>query len=284
MTRCTSGNQLQPAPYDGKYYFPSQLGINPATGKLVSTVGSTNGVKASQPGTNCTICVTNPDSTDKYRFGTPMLPPGKYVVEVVMPPGYEVYKEEDKNLLIGDNFIAPAVQEFAGLGANVFILPDQASVASMYDESGTGYNGTNYQNSTTGLGLNQELSGVPGFPGYTDPVWPCVGEMRVVPDYLSLFPRNLETAPFAGATRPLCDRKEVTLGNQMAVNARFFIFTSTHIAAKYTGVITDDYTSEFDPFSPQFGEKFATAQHARLHQGLPRQRDLPRVLRPLGRL
>jgi hypothetical protein len=250
------GNQLQPAPYDGKYYFPSSLGINPTTGKLVSTVGSTNGVAAKMAGTNCIVCVANPDSTDKYRVSTPMLPPGKYVVEVIMPPGYEVYKEEDKNLLIGDNFVAPAVQEFAGLGGDIFIVPDQASVASMYDESGAGYNGTNYQDSTTGLGLSQELSGVPGFPGYTDPVWPCVGEMRVVPDYLSIFPGAKETAPFAGATRPLCDRKEVTLTNQMAVNARFFIFTSTHIASKYTGVITDDYTSEFDPFAPQFGEKF----------------------------
>ena len=81
--------------------------------------------------------------------------------------------------------------------------------------------------------------------------------MRVVPDYLSLFPQAQETAPFAGATRPLCDRKEVTLTNQMAVSVKFFIFTSTHIAAKYTGVITDDFTSEFDPFAPQFGEKFA---------------------------
>ena len=250
-------NQFQPAPYDGKYIFPSSLGINPTTGKLVGTIGSTNGVAAKMGGTNCTICVANPDSTDPYRFGNPMLPPGKYVVEVIMPPGYEVYKEEDKNLLIGDNFIAPAVQQFAGLGGDVFILPDQASVASMYDESGAGYNGNNYQNSTTGTGLADELSGVPGFPGYTDPVWPCVGEMRVVPDYLSEFPQAKETAPFAGATRPLCDRKEVTLINQMAVNARFFIFTSTHIAAKYTGVITDDFTSEFDPFAPQFGEKFA---------------------------
>ncbi len=254
-------NQLQPAPYDGKYFFPSSLGIDPTPGtnygKLVAQKGSTNGVSASMNGTNCTICVANPDSSDKWRFGNPMLPPGKYVVETVMPAGYEVYKEEDKNLLIGDNFIAPVTQQFGGLGTDIFILPDQASVASMYDETGAGYNGTNYQNSTTGLGLADELSGVPGFPGYTDPVWPCVGEMRVVPDYLSLFPQNLETAPFAGATRPLCDRKEVTLPNQMAVSARFFVFTSTHIAAKYTGVITDDFTSEFDPFSPQFGEKFS---------------------------
>jgi hypothetical protein len=251
------GNQLQPAPYDGKYSFPSSLGINPATGKLLAVKGATNGVASNMNGTNCTICVANPDTTDAYRVGTPMLPPGKYVVQVIMPPGYEVYKEEDKNLLIGDNFISPVTQEFAGLGADIFIIPDQASVASLYDESGAGYNPNNYQDQTSSLGLSDELSGVPGFPGFQDPLWPCVGEMRVVPDYLSLFPQAKEDAPFAGATRPLCDRKEVTLQNQMSVSAKFYIFTSTHIASKFAGGITDDYTSEFDPFAPQFGEKFS---------------------------
>jgi hypothetical protein len=250
-------NQLQPAPYDGFYQFPSSLGVIATTGKPLTTNGSTNGVPSSLPGTNCTVCVGNPDSTDKYRVGTPMLPPGKYVVEVVMPAGYEVYKEEDKNLLIGDNFIAPTTVQFPGLGGSIFIIPDQASVASLYEPGGSGFNGTNYQNSTTATGLNEELSGVPGTPGFQDPVWPCVGEMRVVPDYLSLFPQAKETAPFAGATRPLCDRKEVTLSDQMNVSAKFFIFTSTHIAAKFTGVITNDFTAEFDPFSPQFGEKFS---------------------------
>ena len=266
-----SWSQLQPAPYDGKYSFPSSLGVNPTTGKPLPTFGcvgnaagtpcpaaSGNGVTVSNmPGTNCTVCVPNPDSTDHYRFGTPMLPPGKYVVQVIMPPGFEVYKEEDKNLLIGDNFIAPAVQQFAGLGGDIFIIPDQASVASLYDPNANGYNPTNYQNATTGLSLQGGmLSGVPGYPGFQDPVWPCVGEMRVVPDFLSLFPNVQETAPFAGATRPLCDRKEVTLPDQMSVSLKFFIFTSTHIASKFTGVITDDFTSEFDPFAPQFGEKF----------------------------
>ncbi|MBV8803653.1 MAG: hypothetical protein JO042_01375, partial [Sinobacteraceae bacterium] len=61
----------------------------------------------------------------------------------------------------------------------------------------------------------------------------------------------------AGASRPLCDRKEVTLGDQAGAIAKFYVYTSTHIASKFTGGITDDYTSEFDPFSPQFGEKFA---------------------------
>ena len=272
-------NQVQPAPYDGKYFFPSVLGINPTTGKINTTLtggvggtgpGTTGFTAASMPGTNCTVCVANPTTIakppaggdfsgyDPYRAGTPMLPPGKYTVEVVMPPGYEIYKEEDKNLLIGDNFIAPVTQQFGGLGADIFIIPDQASVSSMYDSNGNGYNPNNYQNQTTNLDLvGQTLSGVPGFPGFQDPVWPCVGETRVVPDYLSLFPQAKEVAPFAGAMRPLCDRKEVILVSQESANVRFFVYTSTHIASKYTGVITDDFTSEFDPFAPQFGEKFA---------------------------
>ncbi|HYM07703.1 MAG TPA: hypothetical protein VEU11_14195 [Terriglobales bacterium] len=302
-------NQLQPAPFDGKYMFPSVLGMSPTTGKpdtsLTGGVGApvwyfakpyaigdvvvyngtaytaaaantgvipgstgntawtaattlpTNFVAADMPGTNCTICVGNPDTSDNWRAGTPMLPPGKYVVQVVMPPGFEVYKEEDKNLLIGDNYIGPVTQSVAGVGGAIFIVPDQASVASMYDPTGAGYNPNNFQNSTTATGLTEELSGVPGYPGFTDPVWPCVGETRIVPDYLSLFPQAFEAAPYAGASRPLCDRKEVTLPDQMAVSVKFALFTSTHIASKYTGVITDDLTSEFDPFSPQFGEKFS---------------------------
>jgi len=86
-----------------------------------------------------------------------------------------------------------------------------------------------------------------------------VGASRIVPNYISLFPRSGEVAPFAGATRNLCDRKEVTLQDQMSALAKFWVFSSTHVAAHFTGVITDDYTSEFDPFSPQFGEKFSPA-------------------------
>jgi len=57
-----------------------------------------------------------------------MLPAGKYVVEVVVPPGYELVKEEDKNILLGDTYDGPVTSQFAGFG-NVFIMPDQASVA-----------------------------------------------------------------------------------------------------------------------------------------------------------
>jgi hypothetical protein len=227
-------NQIQPAPYDGMYQFPSVTAFNPTTGKPA--------------GTNCTACVPNPDASDTYRVGTPMLPAGKYVVEMVVPPGYELVKEEDKNILIGDNYIAPVTQQFAGLG-NIFILPDQAEV-SAYS------NPNNVQNPTNTLGRTT-LPSHEGDTGSVETFWPCVGAQRVVPDYISLFPQSGEVAPFAGATRNLCDRKEVTLTDQSAALAKFWVFSSTHVAAHYTGVITDDFTSEFDPFSPQFGEKFS---------------------------
>jgi len=224
-------NQLQPAPYDGMYRFPSVVSINPSTGKPV--------------GTHCTIC----SGTDSD--GNPMLPAGKYVVEVVVPPGYELVKEEDKNILIGDNYIAPATVEFPGLGGAIYILPDQAAI-------GATYNPNNAQNSTTDLGRPILPQGE-GDTGSVEQFWPCVGQARIVPDFISLFPGSAEVAPFAGATRNLCDRKEITLNDQSAALAKFYIFTSTHKAAHFTGVITDDFTSEFDPFSPQFGEKFSPA-------------------------
>src|SRR6266481_1572516 len=235
-------NQVQPAPYDGFYLFPSIIGRNPRTGVPTGT-GSTNGTAGTRPGSNCTICVANPTNST-----LPMLPAGKYVVEVVVPPNYELVKEEDKNILIGDTYIAPVVQQFAGLG-NIYIIPDQAAV-------GATYNANNAQNPTQDLGVVPRHE---GDTGSVEAFWPCVGASRTVPDYISLFPGSQEVSPFAGATRNLCDRKEVTLTDQASVLAKFYLFTSTHVAAHFTGVITDDFTSEFDPFSPQFGEKFSPA-------------------------
>ena len=96
-----------------------------------------------------------------------------------------------------------------------------------------------------------------GDTGSVEVFWPCVGATRIVPDYNSLFPAAGQAAPFAGASRPLCDRKEVTLENEMTALVKFYLFTSTHVASHFTGTITNDFASEFDPFSPQFGEKFA---------------------------
>jgi len=235
--------QIQPAPYNGMYKFPS----------VVAKAGPSGQLPTGEPGrdwflqldprtfkTNCTTCTSNPDD------GTPMLPPGKYVVEVIVPPGYELVKEEDKNILLGDVYVAPAVTQFAGFG-NIFILPDQAAVNAFY-------NPTNRIQSTTNNGHFPRRE---GDTGSVEVFWPCVGDKRIVPDLISLYPAAGQQAPFAGALKPLCDRKEVVLSDQMTALTKFYLFTSAHVASHFTGMITNDFASEFDPFSPQFGEKFA---------------------------
>src|SRR5204862_5322934 len=140
-------NQLQPAPYDGMYKFPSVRDGKAALQYDAKTFG-----------TNCTICTPNPDD------GTPMLPSGKYVVEVIVPAGFELVKEEDKNILLGDVYIAPITQQFAGLG-NIFIMPDQAAINA-------------YVNKTNSLNQTTNLGAVPRHEGDTGSVesfWPCVG-------------------------------------------------------------------------------------------------------------
>jgi len=228
-------NQLQPAPYDGMYSFPSVTGTNPATGKPTAT--------------NCTICTQNTAAaTTDWNYNLPMLPAGKYVVEMVVPPGYELVKEEDKNILLGDTYEAPVTSQFAGFG-NIFIIPDQATVAAAY-------NANNPLIPSTDEGASPRHE---GDTGSVETFWKCVGAERIVPDFMSLFPGSGQNAPFAGATRRLCDRKEVTLEDQMSVLAKFYVFSSIHVAGKFSGIITDDFTAEFDPFSPAFGEKFSPA-------------------------
>ncbi|MBI1425266.1 MAG: hypothetical protein GC149_17605 [Gammaproteobacteria bacterium] len=181
-------NQVQPAVYDGRYRFPSD--------NYVRTVGK-------------------------------QLPIGKYVVEVVLPTGYEIVKEEDNNIFYGDPWMNPdTATQFAGIG-NVFILKDQATL-----------------NSPIAMG-----SGA-AFP-------PCVGRTHKVPDYLSMFPEQQVFSPYAGQDRPLCDRKEVVLDDQSQGGADFQVFTQTMVSAHFTGMMLNDAAAEFDPFSPSFGEKAA---------------------------
>ena len=231
-------NQAQPAPYDGFYKFPSTIGVDPQTGALagshchVSTTAEPWG------------CITNPDD------GTAMLLAGTYVVEVVPPTGYELVKEEDKNILMGDVYVGPAVQQFGGeqgLG-DIYIMPDQAAVGSAYNSANPGA-----LNTTTNIGATPRHE---GDTGSVEAFWPCVGALRQVPDYNSEFPGAAQAAPFAGAYRHLCDRKEVKVNDESSTLAKFYLFSSTHIAGHFTGTITNDFASEFDPFSPQFGEKF----------------------------
>ena len=76
-----------------------------------------------------------------------------------------------------------------------------------------------------------------------------------MPDFLSLYPQAQQVAPFAGMDRPLCDRKQVVLNDQMQTSATFFVFTEVPVASNNTGIILDDATSEFNAAAPDFGEK-----------------------------
>jgi len=165
-----------------------------------------------------------------YAFND--IPAGKYIVEVEPPPGYELIKEEDVNVGFGDAFGATVGSGFAPVpvvlpnGMLVIVAPDQAMVGAAMAE-----------------------------PGIAQP--PCVGEYHTVPAELSLFP-GME-APFALSDRPLCDRKEVILSDQGQAAADFHLFTTTPVAAQFTGLITDDISNEFNPLSPGAGEKWSPA-------------------------
>ncbi|KAA6465408.1 choice-of-anchor D domain-containing protein [Acidobacteria bacterium AB60] len=208
VDKCYDGmhnfNQIQPAQYDGRYTFPSA---------------------------NCTICKPSPANNNPALNPNNLtypnvLPAGKYVVEVVPPSGYEIVKEEDKNILMGDAWIAPVAQQFGSL-TNLFILPDQATLDASF------------------------------IPSQKFALPPCVGETHIVPDYLNLFPDIQQVAPFAGQSRNLCNRKEVLLQDQSQANADFQVFTPAPIAAHFTGMMLNDAAAEFNQVSPSFGEKEA---------------------------
>lgn len=219
-TRCYDGfhnwNQVQAAPYDGRYQFPSS-----------------DYVKA------------HPLSPAQQTAGQTLvsLPAGEYVVEAVTPTGYEVVKEEDKNILNGDVFAAQVQPQFGGI-TNIFILPDQATL-----------NNANTYNPANADGIQNNATTDLGVTTYSNIFPECVGSLHRVPDYLSLFPAGGLVSPFAGMDRPLCDRKLVKLGDQMQASANFFVFTAVPTAAAGTGIILDDASAEFNAASPDFGEK-----------------------------
>lgn len=90
---------------------------------------------------------------------------------------------------------------------------------------------------------------------------PCVnyddngGLGRLVPAELSLF--SGVAAPYAGSYRPVCDRKQISVMEGFNAAVNFAMFTDVPVAAHITGMVLDDLANEFDPNSPQFGEKHA---------------------------
>jgi hypothetical protein len=100
----------------------------------------------------------------------------------------------------------------------------------------------------------------------------CVGDPHLVPPYFSMSTKDGSgaadqlipgiaaadaAAPFAGDTRPLCDRKKVPLSAAQNAAAEFFLMTDVPVVANVSGVILNDLGNEFNPNSPAFGEKYA---------------------------
>ena len=193
----------------------------------------------------------------------------------VTPPGYEVVKEEDKNILIGDAFVAPVTQQFGALGS-IYILPDQATLGNANPGNpNTGDPGFQ-SNPTTNLGVSDST---------TRPTSrPASGNMHRVPDFLSLYPGAQQVAPFAGMDRPLCDRKLVALNDQMQTNATFFVFTAAPVASNNTGIILDDATAEFNAKRPTSARR-PRCRSCRSRSGTWSGLEISRTLqRPVGRV
>ncbi len=148
------------------------------------------------------------------------LPTDTYIVAAAIPPGYQVQREEDKNVDFGDSYVPSKL--------------------------------------TT---------------GYPQPA--CVGDLHTVPPFLSMLaddsnPNLLlsgvdvtlaaDTASiYAGQQRPLCDRRQVFLGDKANAVVNFHFFTQVPKAARVVGFVNNDLAAEFDPTSPIFGEKSAPA-------------------------
>ncbi len=158
------------------------------------------------------------DPTDGVRKEVEGLPSGYYIVESDIPAGFQIIKEEDRNVDFGTAY-----------QPNPLLLP---------------------------------------------PV--CVGDNHVVPPYMSFQTSRVHTdlsgnpaplagintadliaAPFAGQTRKLCNRKAVVLTAGANAASDFHMFTDVSISANAVGGILNDLANEFNPASPNLGEKAA---------------------------
>jgi hypothetical protein len=119
-----------------------------------------------------------------------------------------------------------------------------------------GYSIVRSQDKNVDFGDEYEISGLLLPPE-------CFGTPYTVPQYLSLNDvpwvdaGDKVEAPLWNQSMPDCDRKLVTLSNGSNSAADFFLFTQVPAAAHAVGFILDDTANEFDPNSPQFGEKYA---------------------------
>lgn len=158
------------------------------------------------------------------EYLTEPLPVGTYYVEVVVP--------EDPNNPLPDGSPQPLYKVVAEESVNT----DQ---------------GDRYVLNGVLLRQDDELPPCPErelAPENRDwiPAPPCAGELHLVQD-----PRS----PYDGQYRPLCNLKEVILGEGENVAADFFLYTDVPVAGRILGLLVDDLNVETDPELIFYGDK-----------------------------
>ena len=144
---------------------------------------------------------------------------GTYIVAAATPPGYEIVKEEDRNVDFGPTPI-PA------------ILPPRC------------------------VGDDHVVPALFSFLTQNDNMTPLPGVDPNNPDNWAPFSHNTDGS-YPAPSRPLCDRKRVDLGTGQNAAVEFHVFTDVPKAARAVGLITDDFANELAPGKPQFTEKFS---------------------------
>ncbi len=226
--RCFDGlrsyNQVRDGVFDGGYAFSEYdeqhlQTVNP--GAYESIFGPQGYLVSARQAVENVDSANGTTLASHLRLG---LLPNDYIVQMSTPPGLKNLSEHHKNVEFGDQYI-----------------PQE------------------------GQNVEPTLQALP-------PV--CVGEPHLVPQYLAMVTKDgsgdasqLITgmdpndeglfAPFHGETRPSCDMKQVPLSSAQNAAAEFFVMTDVPKAANVTGMILNDLANEFNPNSPNFGEKFA---------------------------
>jgi hypothetical protein len=150
------------------------------------------------------------------------IPPGDYLVEVVIPddpvfgqPLFQVTREEDLNIFDGDEFV-PQIPPPACAGALHIV----------------------------------DLAGV-GTDGYPIPWAP--GEFSTPVDNPNFAAEG--GSQFEGQAMPLCDVKLVNVADRKSVAPIFTLWTEVPIPGRWRGYIIDDLNVSSNPLELTFGEK-----------------------------
>ena len=98
---------------------------------------------------------------------------------------------------------------------------------------------------------------IPPAPAIPPPA--CVGPTYTVEQYLQLFPDEQIPTRNPGTTLNECNMKLVAVNPGQNAASDFFLFTEVPIAARVTGMLTDDLANTRSMAAPNYGEKFAPA-------------------------